>query len=176
MSVPVVGSNTPTKLLPTSASTLQTSINQQMPTTSSCKAETSPNLLLYENVKMKSGGNLVSLNGINNNGNSNVPYENINLEYQSRLMKEGYTKENVVAALGIARNNFEMACEILHEFVSTNHQHTAGKVCENNRWVSELKAWVVQMSSCDEWWLRLQILPTMCERFSIIGHIPILFK
>lgn len=83
---------------------------------------------------MKTGGNLITLNGINNNGSSNVPYENINLEYQSRLMKEGYSKENVVAALNIARNNFEMACEILHEFVSTNHQHAAGKVCENNRW------------------------------------------
>jgi hypothetical protein len=138
MSVPVVGANTPTKSLPTSSSTFQASINHQMPTISPtpCKAEASsctPNLQLYENVKMKSGGNLISLNGINNNGSSNVPYENINLEYINRLMKEGYSKENVVAALGISRNNFEMACDILHEFVSTNHQPTAGKVCENNR-------------------------------------------
>lgn len=85
---------------------------------------------------MKSGGNLISLNSINNNSGSNVnvPYENINLEYINRLMKEGYSKENVVAALGISRNNFEMACDILHEFVSTNHQSAAaGKICENNR-------------------------------------------
>jgi hypothetical protein len=133
MSVPVVSSNTPTKTLPTSSSTLHASINQPMPTTSTCKTEAMPNLLLYENVKMKSGGNLISLNGINNNGSGNVPYENINLEYQSRLLEEGYSKDHVVAALGIARNNFEMACEILHEFVSTNHQHQTGKVCENNR-------------------------------------------
>lgn len=139
MSVPVGGTSTPTKSLPTSSSTFQASINQQSPNAPSpLKAEgaCAPNLQLYENVKLKSGGNLISLNNINNNssGNANVPYENINLEYINRLMKEGYSKENVVAALGISRNNFEMACDILHEFVSTNHQPSAGKVCENNRW------------------------------------------
>ncbi|XP_055626270.1 E3 ubiquitin-protein ligase CBL isoform X2 [Toxorhynchites rutilus septentrionalis] len=56
--------------------------------------------------------------GINNN--TNVPYENINLEYIARLMQEGYSKENVITALGISRNNIEMACDILHEFVSKN--------------------------------------------------------
>lgn len=137
MSMPVASANTPTKSLPSSSSTFQASINQQL-SSSGCKNEAStcvPNLQLYENVKMKPGENLISLNGINNNGSSNVnvPYENINLEYINRLMKEGYSKENVVAALGISRNNFEMACDILHEFVSTNHQTTAGKVCENNR-------------------------------------------
>jgi E3 ubiquitin-protein ligase CBL len=60
-------------------------------------------LLLYENVAMSE---------------CNVPYENINLEYINRLMKEGYSKESVVTALGISRNNIEMACDILHEFVS----------------------------------------------------------
>ncbi|XP_049541311.1 E3 ubiquitin-protein ligase CBL isoform X2 [Anopheles darlingi] len=54
----------------------------------------------------------------NNNNNSNVPYENINLEYIARLMQEGYSKEHVITALGISRNNIEMACDILHEFVS----------------------------------------------------------
>lgn len=94
---------------------------------------------LYENVKMKSGGSVISFNmsvasGGNNNPN-NVSYENINLEYINRLMNEGYSKENVVAALGISRNNFEMACDILHQFVNTHHQTTTatGKVCENNR-------------------------------------------
>uniref|UniRef100_A0A8W7PX62 UBA domain-containing protein n=1 Tax=Anopheles coluzzii TaxID=1518534 RepID=A0A8W7PX62_ANOCL len=43
---------------------------------------------------------------------------NINLEYIARLMQEGYSKENVITALGISRNNIEMACDILHEFVS----------------------------------------------------------
>lgn len=61
--------------------------------------------LLYENVTI-------------NNKDCNVPYENINLEYIARLMNEGYSKENVITALGISRNNIEMACDILHEFVS----------------------------------------------------------
>lgn len=59
--------------------------------------------LLYENITIK---------------DCNVPYENINLEYIARLMNEGYSKENVITALGISRNNIEMACDILHEFVS----------------------------------------------------------
>ncbi|XP_039439560.1 mucin-5AC [Culex pipiens pallens] len=53
-----------------------------------------------------------------NNNHTNVPYENINLEYIARLMQEGYSKENVITALGISRNNIEMACDILHEFVT----------------------------------------------------------
>lgn len=61
--------------------------------------------LLYENVSI-------------NNKDCNVPYENINLEYISRLVSEGYSKENAITALGISRNNIEMACDILHEFVS----------------------------------------------------------
>lgn len=72
--------------------------NGQLPTASS---------MLYENVTI-------------NNKDCNVPYENINLEYISRLMNEGYSKENVITALGISRNNIEMACDILHEFVSKN--------------------------------------------------------
>lgn len=133
MSVPVYSADMPGKSLPTSSSTLQESITKQLPNTSdTLKADAScaPNLQLY--VKMKSGGNLITLNNFNNstNSNANVSYENINLEYISRLMKEGYSKENVVAALGISRNNFEMACDILHEFVSTNQQPT--KVYESN--------------------------------------------
>lgn len=61
--------------------------------------------LLYENVSI-------------NNKDCNVPYENINLEYIARLVSEGYSKENAITALGISRNNIEMACDILHEFVS----------------------------------------------------------
>lgn len=63
--------------------------------------------LLYENVSI-------------NNKDCNVPYENINLEYIARLVSEGYSKENAITALGISRNNIEMACDILHEFVSKN--------------------------------------------------------
>ncbi|GAB0095586.1 E3 ubiquitin-protein ligase CBL [Sergentomyia squamirostris] len=61
--------------------------------------------LLYENVTI-------------NSKDCNVPYENINLEYIARLVNEGYSKENAITALGISRNNIEMACDILHEFVA----------------------------------------------------------
>lgn len=61
--------------------------------------------LLYENLSI-------------NQKDFNVPYENINLEYIARLVNEGYSKENAITALGISRNNIEMACDILHEFVS----------------------------------------------------------
>lgn len=68
--------------------------------------------LLYENV---------SIHAKDCNGSASaVPYENINLEYIAQLMREGYSKENVVAALGISRNNIDMACDILHEFVTKN--------------------------------------------------------
>lgn len=48
---------------------------------------------------------------------NNVPYENINLEYIARLMNEGYSKEHVITALGISRNNIEVAYDMLHVFV-----------------------------------------------------------
>jgi hypothetical protein len=148
MSVPVGGNITPVKTLPTSSSTFQASITQKMPNNSPLKAPStstsnpSPptattmtsvkilptNQQLYENIKIKS---LNNINNNHNNNSNNVSYENINLEYINRLMKEGYSKESVISALCISRNNFEMACDILHEFVSTNQQ--AGKVADVNR-------------------------------------------
>lgn len=61
-----------------------------------------------------------------NNNHTNVPYENINLEYIARLMQEGYSKEHVITALGISRNNIEMACDILHEFVTKSGAQGGG--------------------------------------------------
>lgn len=74
-------------------------------TTSGTSAADAIAPLLYENLTI-------------NNKDCNVPYENINLDYIARLMNEGYSKENVITALGISRNDIDMACEILHEFVS----------------------------------------------------------
>ncbi|XP_055690882.1 E3 ubiquitin-protein ligase CBL-B-B [Lutzomyia longipalpis] len=68
-------------------------------------ADTQRQAILYENVTI-------------NSKDCNVPYENINLEYIARLVNEGYSKENAITALGISRNNIEMACDILHEFVA----------------------------------------------------------
>ncbi|XP_008210674.1 E3 ubiquitin-protein ligase CBL-B isoform X2 [Nasonia vitripennis] len=43
-------------------------------------------------------------------------YENINVEHISRLMALGFAQDAVIRALGITRNDLEMACDILHEF------------------------------------------------------------
>lgn len=90
-----------------------------------------PTNQLYENIKIKSLNNINNNHNNNSSSSNNVSYENINLEYINRLMKEGYSKESVISALCISRNNFEMACDILHEFVSTSQQ--AGKVGDVNR-------------------------------------------
>lgn len=145
--IPVAAANTSTNSLPSSSTT---SGSQPLPNIeSNFEASCQPNLQLYENVKIKSGKGVLSLNTLNNNSSShgNVPYENINLEYINRLMNEGYSRENVVAALGISRNNFEMACDILHEFVSTNNQVAPGKVCMNDRWVPWWN-FMIEFKSC----------------------------
>lgn len=48
--------------------------------------------------------------------NSTVAYENLNMDYIKKLVSEGYSKDAVIKALGITRNNVDMACDILHEF------------------------------------------------------------
>lgn len=53
-------------------------------------------------------------------GNGSVSYENLNMDYIKKLVSEGYSKDAVIRALGITRNNIDMACDILHEF-GTKH-------------------------------------------------------
>ncbi|CAH2061869.1 unnamed protein product, partial [Iphiclides podalirius] len=80
----------------------------------------------YENVSVEKNELAVAPKKINplthdKNGRKygeNVSYENINLDYIARLVGEGYPKDIVVRALGITRNDLEMACDILHEFGS----------------------------------------------------------
>lgn len=45
-------------------------------------------------------------------------YENIEIDYLNQLTQEGYQKETVMKALSIARNDIELAREILREFAS----------------------------------------------------------
>lgn len=45
-----------------------------------------------------------------------VSYENLNMDYIKKLVSEGYSRDAVIKALGITRNNVDMACDILHEF------------------------------------------------------------
>lgn len=52
------------------------------------------------------------------NNSENVPYENLNMDYIAQLTGEGYTHDAVIRALGITRNDVEMACDILHEFAT----------------------------------------------------------
>lgn len=91
-------SSTGTKVATTTTSSTTTSpISSITPTLSN---------QLYENVTITT-----------THKDCNVPYENINLEYITRLMNEGYSKESVIAALGVSRNDVDMAIDILHQFV-----------------------------------------------------------
>ena len=49
---------------------------------------------------------------------ANVAYENLNMDYIAKLTSEGYAQDAVIRALGITRNNVDMAWDILHEFVT----------------------------------------------------------
>ncbi|XP_076304241.1 E3 ubiquitin-protein ligase CBL-B-A-like isoform X3 [Tachypleus tridentatus] len=55
---------------------------------------------------------------LENKENDRVSYENLHMDYIAALTSEGYTQDAVIRALGIARNDLEMARDILHEFVS----------------------------------------------------------
>ncbi|XP_036345138.1 myc-associated zinc finger protein-like, partial [Rhagoletis pomonella] len=98
-----VAASAPTGGPSTTSAAVGSHRNQQQTLQSTQQLQQQP--LLYENVTI-------------NQKECNVPYENINLEYIARLMNEGYSKENAITALGISRNNIEMACDILREFVS----------------------------------------------------------
>ncbi|XP_076391594.1 E3 ubiquitin-protein ligase CBL isoform X2 [Megachile rotundata] len=45
-------------------------------------------------------------------------YENVNVEHISKLTALGFAQDAVIRALGITRNDLEMACDILHEFAT----------------------------------------------------------
>lgn len=80
-------------------------------------------LLFYERLsslkEYSSGTNGIGI-GASSDPSNTISYENINYEYITRLMSKGYSKENAIQALGISRNNFDIACDILHEFFSKN--------------------------------------------------------
>lgn len=70
---------------------------------------------IYENIELKSQ----KFNPLLNK-NTSVCYENLNMDYIKKLVNEGYSQDAVIKALGITRNNVDMACDILHEF-GTKH-------------------------------------------------------
>lgn len=89
------------------------------------KSNTTPNISctktevsedpLYENVNIEIPKIKEKYNPLTAKDN-NVCYENLNMDYIKKLVSEGYSKDSVIKALGITRNNIDMACDILHEF------------------------------------------------------------
>lgn len=54
---------------------------------------------------------------VENGGDENTTsYENLNMDYIARLTTEGFSQDLVIRALGITRNDIEMARDILNEF------------------------------------------------------------
>lgn len=88
------------------------------------KSNTTPNIsqssdstsnIQYENVDLEvPPRNRKGLNPLDRE--TNVSYENLNMDYIKKLVSEGYSRDSVIKALGITRNNVDMACDILHEF------------------------------------------------------------
>ncbi|XP_018579639.1 E3 ubiquitin-protein ligase CBL-B [Anoplophora glabripennis] len=74
-----------------------------------------PSLPQYENVDLEvPPKNKKKVNPLERE--TNVSYENLNMDYIKKLVSEGYSRDSVIKALGITRNNVDMACDILHEF------------------------------------------------------------
>lgn len=72
----------------------------------------------FENLNLPPKTN--KTNPLTSKTNGSVSYENLNMDYIKKLVNEGYSKDSVIRALGITRNNIDMACDILHEF-GTKH-------------------------------------------------------
>ncbi|KAG1659204.1 hypothetical protein GQR58_022651 [Nymphon striatum] len=64
----------------------------------------------------KRSSSLIYLSMLENKEKDNVSYENLHMDYIAQLTSEGYSQESVIRALGISRNDIEMARDILHEF------------------------------------------------------------
>ncbi|GFR01594.1 e3 ubiquitin-protein ligase CBL-B [Trichonephila clavata] len=58
------------------------------------------------------------LDALENKENNRVSYENLHMDHIAALTAEGYAQNEVIRALGIARNDLQMARDILHEFVT----------------------------------------------------------
>nr|CAI5864883.1 unnamed protein product [Callosobruchus analis] len=85
------------------------------------KSNTTPNIsqsnstTSYENIEVKTPQDCSKrYNPLERE--TNVSYENLNMDYIKQLVSEGYSRDSVIKALGITRNNIDMACDILHEF------------------------------------------------------------
>lgn len=85
------------------------------------KSNTTPNISLnsgavYENVQIETPPKHKERYNPLTAKDTTVCYENLNMDYIKKLVGEGYSRDAVIKALGITRNNVDMACDILHEF------------------------------------------------------------
>lgn len=101
------------------------SSKSKLRTTCPVKSHTTPNInfnsneqqALYENVRIEvPQKHKDRYNPLTSKDNNTVCYENLNMDYIKKLVSEGYSRDSVIKALGITRNNVDMACDILHEF------------------------------------------------------------
>jgi len=72
----------------------------------------------YENA-MVAVAHLERMREMEQGGGEPTPYENLNMDHISRLTAEGFAQDLVIRALGITRNDVEMARDILTEFATT---------------------------------------------------------
>ncbi|CAH1123474.1 unnamed protein product [Ceutorhynchus assimilis] len=104
-------------LIDTSKRHLSCPSNRTAPKSVPPKSNTTPNISgkPYENVNVELPPKIKKrLNPLERD--ANVSYENLNIDYIKKLVSEGYSRDSVIRALGISRNNVDMACDILHEF------------------------------------------------------------
>lgn len=106
--------------LPPSTSTTKT--QPQRPTST---PPTQSNFV-YENMTITTDDGACSISGKDCSNGKSGPYENVNTDYITRLMNEGYSKEHVVTALGISRNNIDMALDMLYVYVKKGSSGGAG--------------------------------------------------
>lgn len=56
--------------------------------------------------------------GVSTTKSEAAAYENVNVEHITTLTALGFAQDAVIRALGITRNDLEMACDILNEFAT----------------------------------------------------------
>lgn len=103
----------PQSIIPPVKSNTTPNISSQTTQTILETAATTNHALYYENIELEIPS---KRNNPLERDAGTVSYENLNMDYIKKLVSEGYSRDAVIKALGITRNNVDMACDILHEF------------------------------------------------------------
>lgn len=120
LSCPSTRSATQNTIIPPVKSNTTPNISSQTKTTTILETPATTNLLYYENIELEippkhTQNKHKRINPLERDSGT-VSYENLNMDYIKKLVSEGYSQDSVIKALGITRNNVDMACDILHEF------------------------------------------------------------